>query len=87
MIWFLISKKCIMRCTLLHRDGARITRSLNLEDIQKNCELEFPEYMNTYTLTEGRNFKIFRKENYAIALDSCYLFTKKMLSMELNVTF
>ena len=29
--------------------------------------------MNMYILTEGRNFKTFMKENYAIALDSCYL--------------
>ena len=28
-------------------------------------------------LTEGRNFKIFWKEKYAIALDGCCLFTKK----------
>ena len=36
-----------------------------------------PEYMNTYILTEGSNLKIFSKENYAIPLDSRYLFTKK----------
>ena len=29
--------------------------------------------MNTYRLTERRNFKTFWKENYAIGLDSCYL--------------
>ena len=27
-------------------------------------------------MTEGRNFKTFMKENYAIALNSCYLFNK-----------
>ena len=43
--------------------------------------------MNTYILTKGRNFKTFLKENYAIALDSCYLFFKKMLNMELMVLF
>ena len=32
--------------------------------------------MNTYTEV-GMSFKTFLKENYAIALDSCYLFTKK----------
>ena len=31
--------------------------------------------MNTYILTEGRNFKTFLKENYAVDLDSCYIFT------------
>ena len=40
--------------------------------------------MNTYTEV-GRSFKTFLKENYAIALDSCYLFTKKMLNMKLNM--
>ena len=39
--------------------------------------------MYTYILTEGKNFKTFLKENYAIALDSCNLFTK-MLNMELH---
>ena len=35
--------------------------------------------MSIYTLTEaGRSFKTFLKENYAIALDSCYLFTKSV---------
>ena len=32
---------------------------------------------NSYILTEGRNFKTFLKINYVVALDSCYLFTKK----------
>ena len=41
--------------------------------------------MNTYKLTEGRNFKIFLKANYTAALDSCYMFTKKKLNMELNI--
>ena len=41
--------------------------------------------INTYILTEGTNSKIFLKENYAIALDSCYFLTKKMLNMELNM--
>ena len=33
--------------------------------------------MNTYILTEGRNFKSFLQKKYAIASDSCYLFTKE----------
>ena len=36
-------------------------------------------------LTEVRNFKIFLKENYAIALDSCYLIAKEMMNMKLNM--
>ena len=35
---------------------------------------------------EGRSFKRLLRENFAIALDSCYFFTKKMLNMELNMT-
>ena len=30
-----------------------------------------------HTLPEGKNLKTFFKENYAIVLDSSYLFTKK----------
>ena len=41
--------------------------------------------MNTNILTEGRNFKTFLKENDATALDSCHLFTKKMLKKEFNM--
>ena len=32
-----------------------------------------------------RNFKTFLKKNFAVALDSCFLFTKTMLNMELNM--
>ena len=52
---------------------------------KKNCVPEFPEYMNTYLLIEGTNFKAFLKENYAIALDSCYLFTYHMLNREMKM--
>ena len=39
-----------------------------------------------YILTEGgKSFKTLLEENYTIALDSCYLLTKKMLSVELNM--
>ena len=40
--------------------------------------------MNTSILIESRNFKAFLKENYPVVLDSCYLFTKKIMNMELN---
>ena len=42
-------------------------------------------YMNTYILTEGKNLETFLKENYTIALESCYLFVKEMLRMKLNM--
>ena len=50
-----------------------------------SCGIVVSIDMNMYILTESRNFKTLLKENYAIALDSCYLFTKKMLNMELNM--
>ena len=41
-----------------------------------------------YILTEGgRSFKTLLKENYAIALDSCYLFTKKFTGDLIDETF
>ena len=69
--------------------------------IQKNYVPKFPIFlplklrsckvvvfidMNLYICSEGRNFKTFFEENYAITVvESCYLFTKKMLKMELNL--
>ena len=73
-IWFMISEKGITR-QHMHVPSPwwckHAGRSLNKQDIQKNFVPEFPKYMNRYILTEGRNSKIFSKENYAVALDSC----------------
>ena len=33
--------------------------------------------MNTYIITDVINFETVMKQNYAVALDSCYMFTKK----------
>ena len=49
------------------------------------CGLVIFIKMNTYILTEGRDFRAFLKDNYAITLNNCYLFTKKMLNMMLIV--
>ena len=44
--------------------------------------------MNTYILTEGRNFKTFLKGIYTTALEFSQSFTcNKMLNMELNIMF
>ena len=51
------------------------------------CELVVFIDMETYILTEGRHFKTFLKENYAIALDSCYLFTKKMFEHNIDSAY
>ena len=66
------------------------------QDIQKNCVPDFPILSTlkiTFMCTCGfyryehvsRNFKTFLGENCAVDLDSCYLCTKKMLNMELNM--
>ena len=45
--------------------------------------------MNTYILIEDRDFfekkRAFLKKNYAVALDSCYMFTNNKLNMELSM--
>ena len=46
----------------------------------------FYRYEHIYS-SEGRDFKTSLKENYAIGLDSCHLFTKKVLNMQLNTMF
>ena len=81
----MISEKGITRCTSPPR-GARMPQK-SQQGIQKNCIPEFPILsnsfplvftdMNMYILTEGRDFKKLLRENYAIALDSCYLFIRK----------
>ena len=40
--------------------------------------------MNSYLMTEGRNFKTFLKDNFGINLDSCYIFTKKIVEHEIE---
>ena len=94
-IWFIISEKSIMRCTVSSR-CMHGTKSLT-RHTKKVCFKIFRSFspkitfmwtftdMNTYKLTEGRNFKILLKANYTAALDSCYMFTKKTLNIELNI--
>ena len=92
-------KKHITRCMFLHRSPCMNQKSQgDTENFFWTLKLSlyglvvvFKKYMylnvNMYLLTEeGRSFKTFLKENYGIALDNCYLFTKKMLNMELKMT-
>ena len=80
--WFL--KTNITRFTFLHRGACMHQRQESQRDTHKLfstlklplCGLVVFIDMNTYILTGGRSFKTLLKENYAIALDSCYLFTK-----------
>ena len=53
------------------------------------CTCDFKD-MNTYMyiLTERRNFKTFQKENYAIGLESCYLFNLEYgTEQDINSTY
>ena len=51
----------------------------------RSCEVVVFIDMDLYICSEDRNFKTFLKKNYVITVDSCYLFIKKMLTMELNL--
>ena len=83
-IWFMISEKRITRFTFLHRGACMHQKSERA--IQKILSaLKLPlcgqaifTDMNTYRLIEGcRGFETSLRENYASALDSCFLFSKK----------
>ena len=85
-IWFMFLKKVISQGARFFEDTCG-TKSHN--KAHKNCAPEFliPSAlkltscelvvfidMNAYILIEGRSFKTILKENYAVALNSCYLF-------------
>ena len=78
-ICFMISKISIMWCTFHHRGACMHQKSQRgILKIISAIKLPFFIGINSNILTEGgRNFKIFLKENSAIALDSYHLFTKK----------
>ena len=83
----MISGKNITRRTFLHC-GACLVETWCIQKSQRGiqkilsalklilCGLVVFIDMNTDTEV-GRSFKTFLEEDYAIALDSCYLFTKK----------
>ena len=49
------------------------TKGLSKQGIQKKLFTRISNCLNTYIHTERRNFKTFRKENYTIGLNRCYL--------------
>ena len=49
------------------------TKSLSKQGIHKKLCTRIFNCLNTYIHTERRNFKTFRKENYTIGLNRCYL--------------
>lgn len=57
----------------------------SLSKVHKRIFIRIFSSFSPYILTEGRNFRAFLKNNYAITLNNCYLFTKKMLNMMLIV--
>ena len=85
-IWLMISEKNITRCTFLHRGVCmhqksqqcipKIISALKITFMWTSGFNWYENYMDI--LTKGRrSFKKCLKENYAIALNNCYLFTKK----------
>ena len=58
--------------------SGEITFYLKRIGTEKKCGLVIFTDMNTYILKKSKSFKIFLKENYAIALKCCYLLTKKL---------
>ena len=97
-IWFMIFEKKY-RNVHFYSCCTRGTKSLKKVH-KKNCSPEFLIFsavklpscellvfidMNTFILIEGTNLWTFLKKNYGIALDSYYMFTKKMLNMEFNM--
>ena len=81
-----ISSRCTCGINLnkTHRKlGTRISNSFSLETTMWTSNFCWSKHL--YTYKRGRNFKTILKENYAIALDRCYLFAKKMLNMELSM--
>ena len=73
-IWLMISEKSIMVYTFLHHgDACHVPKVSAKQGIQKKLFTRISNCLNTYIHTERRNFKTFRKENYTIGLNSCYL--------------
>ena len=52
---------------------------------QKNCAPKFLILAALKLFSCAFFFKTLLKENYVIALDSCYMFTQKTWNMELNM--
>ena len=80
MIWFMVLKKESRDARFLIVVVQACTKSLNKQSMKKKACTRISrlyEHVCTYRTTEGRNFKTFSNENYAIASGSCYLFTKK----------
>ena len=100
-VFFMISEKNITRCTFLHHFYTSMhQKSQQGIPYKKNCVSEFQFLsnlklplcglvvfidMNMYLHTEGRDFKKSLTKNYAIALDSCYLFTKEIWNLQLSI--
>ena len=89
-IWFMISEKISQGArffTVVHACTKSLKKAsktffqpfkLHLCGLVVFNSYVYVVFNDTVILTEGgRGFKTFLKENYAIALDSCYLFTKK----------
>ena len=65
-----VTRRTFLSCVGLHQKSQQGTRISNLFTPEITLL-----WINTYIITEGRNFKTFLKENYATFLHSCYIFT------------
>ena len=81
-IFVMISEQKITRCTYgtslnkVHTALCTTTSNSFTSEIL-SCELLVFIDINTYIITDVINFETIMKQNYAVALDSCYMFTKK----------
>ena len=78
--------RCMCGASLNRADTKLCTRNSNFFSLEITLKPSsgFYRYEIFYIITEGRNFKTFLKEDYGIAFDSCYMFTKKILNMEFD---
>ena len=86
MIWFINSARGSRFVVAPKVSAKTIKKKKKMCTRIWTCGFYWYKQTRSYVLTEGRNFKTFlMKEKYIISLDSCYLFTKKMLNTQLNV--
>ena len=84
-IWFVISEKNLLEVREWHQNLNKANKKMYIRISNPSCKPVVFIDMNTYILTQDKSFRTFLKKKYAVALDNCYMFTKGMLNMELNM--
>ena len=77
-IFFAAVHECTKRVNKAYKNICVPKFTVHLTLNLPSCGLVVFIDMNRYILTEGSNFKTFLKDNYAVALEDCYLFAKKV---------